>query len=97
MKRAETLEGFLAQVNTLTVEDTKKEVNCSSCRDPYDARIQDLTGGYCLSCAREVHYGDISGSVGDVIDRNEDAANKKKEALDSMPEGQRVGRGKTSS
>ncbi len=60
--------------------------SCKSCRDPIPHALRTHTRGYCLSCAMEIKYGHVSGSVEDIIAGNLAHANQETRTFYARPE-----------
>ena len=103
MEKPSTLADFVKETETIMLKLSKEELSnltfhqCKSCSTRYPVNLEPLTDGYCFTCAREVFYGDVSGSVRAAFQSNLRHARNEYRAHTAHPLGQREGKGKTNS
>lgn len=68
---------------------------CKACGDRYLVMPSDK--GYCKECSAEIFRGDISLSIGNILESNNEKVERENRIFRSRPKGQRVGIGKTTS
>ena len=67
--RPKTRKEFLTRMREIDT-DGSHEVGCSACRELYSVKLDNLTEGYCVGCAVELFYSDITRAVSEIMVMN---------------------------
>ena len=94
--RPPTLDEFIERLTAINT-GSEDETRCMKCRELYPEKLDLVTDGYCIGCAAELFYGDISRAVQEVTLMNIQQAFREMKAYNSQSEAQKVKRGMTDS
>jgi len=89
--RHKTLEEFMLRITEITTENYDfKKTSCLKCRESYNAVFDTITEGYCVGCATEIFYGDISRATSEVSSMNIRQARREIRAWAALSPAQKI-------